>query len=81
MGDRAVTSFNPTIHSRHSGNADRHDRGCGGPGDTIFLAGYFLSINGQPRLNLGAVGTDGSLLDWQPQTSTIPFNHILLAGI
>jgi len=81
MGTGAVTSFNPTISfpgipGMQTGTIED----VVVQGDTIFLAGYFLSINGQPRLNLGAVGTDGSLLDWQPQTSTIPFNHILLAG-
>lgn len=73
----AVTAFNPTlsfpgIPGMQTGTIED----VVVQGDTIFLAGYFLSINGQPRLNLGALKTNGSLLDWHPATSSIPINRI-----
>lgn len=48
-------------------------------GDTLFLAGYFFSVNGQPRSNLAAVTLDGTLLSWNPGSS-IPVNRILVRG-
>jgi hypothetical protein len=48
-------------------------------GDTLFLAGYFFSVNGQPRSNLAAVTLDGNLLSWNP-SSNLPVNRILVRG-
>lgn len=48
-------------------------------GDTLFLAGYFSSINGQPRSNLAAITLDGTLLSWN-LGSSIPVNRILVRG-
>ncbi len=46
-------------------------------GDTLFLAGYFLSVNGQPRANLAALTLSGNLLPWNPGTD-IPIEQILI---
>lgn len=48
-------------------------------GDTLFLAGYFLSVNGQPRANLAALRLDGTLLPWNPATN-IPVDRILVTS-
>jgi hypothetical protein len=46
-------------------------------GDTLFLGGYFLSVNGQSRSNLAALTLDGTLLPWAPSTN-IPVEQVLV---
>jgi trimeric autotransporter adhesin len=47
-------------------------------GDTLFLGGYFLSVNGQSRSNLAALTLDGTLLPWAP-TTNIPVERMLVS--
>lgn len=46
-------------------------------GDTVFLGGYFISVNGQSRSNLAALTLDGTLLPWAPSTN-IPVEQVLV---
>ncbi len=40
-------------------------------GDVILIGGNFTSVNGQPRLGLAALGTDGTLKDWNPTAADV----------
>jgi outer membrane protein OmpA-like peptidoglycan-associated protein len=40
-------------------------------GDVIILGGSFTTVNGEPRNNLAAIKTDGTLLDWNPNAGHI----------
>ena len=40
-------------------------------GDTILIGGDFSSVNGQSRLGLAAIGTDGVLKSWNPTASGV----------
>jgi hypothetical protein len=38
-------------------------------GNTVYAGGSFAQVAGKARKNLAAIGTDGVLLDWSPETN------------
>jgi len=56
-------------------------------GGTIYLGGYFTTIGGIPRRNIGAVDTSGNVLSWNPggtdgivEQITVAGNNVYVAG-
>jgi hypothetical protein len=48
---------------------------------TIFIGGYFLSVNGTPFMNLAALDMNGDIPQWWTYThNNFPVNHVTLYG-
>lgn len=60
----AFTSWNPNAN----GAADT----IAVSGSTVYAGGYFSSVNDQPRTDLAAVASDGSVTPWNP---TVKFGY------
>ena len=48
-------------------------------GSTIYVGGFFNTIGGEIRNNLAAIGTDGAILDWNPNAN-YNVNSLVIKG-
>ncbi|WP_217641464.1 fibronectin type III domain-containing protein, partial [Microbulbifer thermotolerans] len=84
--DGSLLTWNPDVSSDVSSIFSSVVRTIAISGDTVILGGKFSSVNEQPRENLAAINTDGSLLDWTLDadqwiyTSIIHNNTIYIGG-
>jgi len=84
------TSFNPVFFVGGQGNSPRVDEIAVQPDGKILVAGWFSSVNGQPRNNLARLNPDGSLDDFNgtqagangaiPRMAVLADGKILMAG-
>jgi hypothetical protein len=52
-----------------------------GNDSTLFIGGYFLSVNGTPRMNLAALDLDGNIPPWWIYAhNNFPVNHVTVYG-
>jgi hypothetical protein len=67
ISNTCLTAYNPTsCLQAWDPNANNSVNALAVSGTTVYAGGYFTTIGGQTRNRLAAIGTDGSLLAWNP---------------
>lgn len=68
--DLATGQLDPAVDSQVGVDIGDRIRGIHALGDRVYVAGYFTTVDGQPRKHLAAFNLDGSLnSQWKPRTA------------
>jgi hypothetical protein len=68
--DLATGELDPAVDHQIGTDISDRIRGIYALGDRVYVAGYFTTVDGQPRKHLAAFNLDGSLNNqWKPRTA------------
>lgn len=68
--DLATGELDPAVDHQIGTDISDRIRGIYALGDRVYVAGYFTTVDGQPRKHLAAFNLDGTLnSQWKPRTS------------
>jgi hypothetical protein len=82
-GIGALTDWRPTVAGSATLVAPPHVRSIVIHEDAVYVAGFFESVNGQPRASVAALDLRGTLLEWNPRLSAglSPVHVLTMAAV